>query len=858
MTEEKLKLFISYSHKDEDEYQCITRFKTHIAPLERKGIIDVWYDDDIIPGDHLDSEICDNLKESDIVCLLMSANYIASDYCIKEKNIALELKEKKGTSVINIILSECAWEDEEDIYKLRALPKDANPILSSDTPDKMWKYVYDGLKRTIEQKIKIKQLKLKEEFCEKFLRDTEMLTKAHSQKEKVILEDIFVYPELEEYDFVVDAEERINSKELIEKIFNYPKLVIAGEAQSGKTTFSKILFRKFYENNFVPIYIQDKKNLYKKDIEKLISRSFIQQYEGVDLKEIDPKRIIPIIDDFHYARNKERYIKDLSKYNRCIIIVDDIFNINIKDETLIGTFSRFKINEFKPSLRYELIDKWVKLTDRQINDPYKDIDKKTNLINNILGKTIGSGIMPAYPFFVLTAIVTYDTFEIDKEITSQGYCYQALIYFYLRKQGVKNDEIDIYLNFLTEFAYYVYKERKSELKPDEFESFLDSYSEKYILPIEKETLLDNLNPIIIVDGCNNYSFQHLYLYYFFVAKYLAEHIEDSEMKEEIGGIMENLHVDENAYITIFISHHSRNAFILEKIDKILVNLFKKYEPATLTNENVAFFDEQADLLVDAVMPHSSSTVESERQKRLDIEDEIEESNNHSKEKEEDFDNDLQKDLRRAIKTSEVVGCIIKNRSGSLTKSKIEYLFKETTNLHLRILSSYFELIKDEEGQKTIIDILSERLKNDIETSDETETITDEEIKKRAKWIFWNLSFLIVYSIIFKIIHSLGSDKLTLIVNEVCDEIDTPASFIVKHGILMWYNKNPQLDEIAEKINDGNFSMVSNRIIRFMVVNYSALHLNHGDRRRIRSKLGIPVSELLKEKHNKKIESMENK
>ena len=122
-------------------------------------------------------------------------------------------------------------------------------------------------------------------------------------------------------------------------------------------------------------------------------------------------------------------------------------------------------------MRNELIKKWRRLTDKEIRDiDYRDIDRTTELIDSTLGETIGKKIMPAYPFFILSAIVTYETLAIplNQEITSQGYCYEAFIYFYLRKQGVRNDEIDTYMNFLTELAFYFYKEKKYELFPDDF------------------------------------------------------------------------------------------------------------------------------------------------------------------------------------------------------------------------------------------------------------------------------------------------------------------------------------------------------------------------------------------------------
>ena len=214
------------------------------------------------------------------------------------------------------------------------------------------------------------------------------------------------------------------------------------------------------------------------------------------------------------------------------------------------------------------------------------------------------------------------------------------------------------------------------------------------------------------------------------------------------------------------------------------------------------------------------------------------------------DGSLQMELRRAIKTSEVIGCIIKNRSGSLEKIKLEEIFKEAMNVHLRILSSYFELIKNEEGQNAIIEVMSQNLKKSIEDNEERlKELNDAEVRKLAKFIFWNLSFLIVNSIIDKIVHSLGSDKLTLIENKVCDEVNTPAAFMVKHGILMWYDKNLRKEEIAKRIKERDFSDVAERGIKFMIVNHISLHpSNFRERQQIENQLGIPVQRLLKESH----------
>jgi hypothetical protein len=791
--------------------------------------------------------------------LFISANFLSSVNCQNEKKKSLALRKKKGTPVIPIILSHCGWLDDKDISKLIALPTDGKPVSSFQVCSEAWYDVYNGLKRIIEKEIKIRQLKRKEEF-ENFLQDTEILTKAHSQKETVLLDDIFVYPELDVYDDLREFKKKISSKELLENLLDYLKIVIAGEGQSGKTTLCKMIFKELRGNSFIPVYVSDKEHHFIGKIENRILQSFEKQYEGANINEIDRERIIPIIDDFHLAKNKEKHINDLSKYTYCILTVDDIFSLNIKDEKLIALFDYFKIIEFKPTLRHELIKKWKNLTDKEIKytekNLYEELDKATEVIDSTLGKIFGKGIMPSYPFFILSTIVTYETFAmpLDQEITSQGYCYQALIYFYLRKQGVKNDEIDIYINFLTELAFYFYKEKKNELSVDEFGRFIDDYTNKFNLPIKKEIILKNLSQIVSVDSFNNYSFHYPYFYYFFVAKYFAENLEDNEIEKEIENLIKNLHVNENAYIATFIAHHSKNIKILEEIELNSLLLFEKYTAAKLTKDEVKFFDEHAEIIVKAVLPPANTTPEEERSKILKRQDELEQSQKNEEQKEginkEDY---LKIELRRAIKTVEVMGCIIKNRAGSLEKTKLEEIFKQAMYVHLRILFSFFEVIKSEDEQKSIIDFISKRLEKIIKEEEKKRKKegkkerkpSEEELKKISGIIFWNLNFFVVYALINKIIHSLGSDKLIEIVEKVCNEMNTPASFMIKHGILMWYNKNIKIDEIAERIRLKDFSQIAKRVMELMVVNHCSLHLiNYKDIQKIENKFGIPAKKLL--------------
>lgn len=119
------KVFFSYSHKDEamrDELEI------HLAMLKREGKIEAWHDRRIGAGKELSNEIDANLEDSDIIFLLVSPYFLASDYCYEiEMNRALEKHQKNEVRVIPVILEPCDWQ-RSPFRDLLAVPKDGKPI----------------------------------------------------------------------------------------------------------------------------------------------------------------------------------------------------------------------------------------------------------------------------------------------------------------------------------------------------------------------------------------------------------------------------------------------------------------------------------------------------------------------------------------------------------------------------------------------------------------------------------------------------------------------------------------------------------------------------------------------------------
>ena len=118
-------LFFSYSHKDEE---LRNELETHLALLKHQGVISSWHDRRITAGCDFNQIISSELESSQIILLLVSANFLASNYCYeKELKRALEKHEDGSAVVIPVILHPCDWHS-ASFGHLRATPTDGKPV----------------------------------------------------------------------------------------------------------------------------------------------------------------------------------------------------------------------------------------------------------------------------------------------------------------------------------------------------------------------------------------------------------------------------------------------------------------------------------------------------------------------------------------------------------------------------------------------------------------------------------------------------------------------------------------------------------------------------------------------------------
>ncbi len=122
------KIFFSYAHEDE---LLLKKLKTHLRPLQRQGLIDVWHDRDISAGSEWEQEIDKQINTANIILLLVSPDFMNSDYCYSvEMKRAMERHARGEARVIPVILRPVYWHN-APFGRLQALPTDAKPIVGS-------------------------------------------------------------------------------------------------------------------------------------------------------------------------------------------------------------------------------------------------------------------------------------------------------------------------------------------------------------------------------------------------------------------------------------------------------------------------------------------------------------------------------------------------------------------------------------------------------------------------------------------------------------------------------------------------------------------------------------------------------
>lgn len=651
----------------------------------------------------------------------------------------------------------------------------------------------------------------------------------HPNKTNLQLNDFFIYPYLR--DLTRDSEENVNSENLLIFDENENRILILGDQNSGKTSLCKVLYMELYNKGYIPIYFNGKEitSKYVKNFDSLLLINLSEQYNNDftnNFIDTNLEKIVLIIDDYNKAKLnikfKSIFLNYISqKFEKLIISSNDIYQVcdlvleECENSTFINNFKQYEILDFGNLLRYKLINKWNSIEREEIIDS-NELINKNDRAKLIIDTVIGKNFVPAYPVYILTLLHTIEAgIPHNLKESSYGYYYQCLITNAISKINKSNEEIDAYYNYITELAYYLFLNEIYELSNDDLKKFHSDYCKEYSISLNYEELTNNLQKANILWNVDDmFRFRYKYIRYFFTAKYLSNEISDEDIKEKISFMCKNLHNEHFANIIMFLTHHSKDPFIIYEIINNAKILFSECDPFVFDN-HIDNINKLMDSVPKAV--YENRNVHEHRENRLKNIDEIEKRNNWDDEIIEEDDTheniedlDIVSKLNLTFKTIEIIGQILKNYYGSLKGVKKYELAQESYFLGLRALSLIFTEIN--QNTENIIKQISKFI--------EKKNIVDKiEIEKVSRKLFFRICEFIAYGFIKKISNSVGYEKLSETFKQILENNNQISISLVDISIKLDFYSGFPNNDLKSLTNILTKHTLPYTLVRQMVINY---------------------------------------
>jgi hypothetical protein len=277
-------------------------------------------------------------------------------------------------------------------------------------------------------------------------------------------------------------------------------------------------------------------------------------------------------------------------------------------------------------------------------------------------------------------------------------------------------------------------------------------------------------------------------------------------------------------ILMFLTHHSRDESILDKVVEQAKKLFNGHQPAKL-DLNIKFIND----IVDA-LPQLNFQKQDRFQLRREYEDRRDriEGNNEINSFEDD-DNELQnsksddvqagsdllKEMNLTFKSLEILGQLSRNYYGSLKVPQKKRLLGEAIDAPLRSLDFLIGYIKDE------TDIVLEAIERKIseQNGEKNISLTQLQLREMAKHFLFQLVLSLSYTFITKISSSIGSNNLQPVIDELCDAHESNAGKILKLATMLELGNSISVEHLKSILQSLDKNPVSDNLVKSIILNY---------------------------------------
>ncbi|HEY2454472.1 MAG TPA: metallophosphoesterase [Scandinavium sp.] len=673
----------------------------------------------------------------------------------------------------------------------------------------------------------------------------------HPDKDTIDLNDVFVYPNLK----ILSEENKFDMKKISSINIlksDKRKTLLIGDEYCGKSTLLKKFYIDAIGNNQTPLLIEGSsiRNGYI-EYDKIISRSVTKQYDnlnGVDFINLKGEKIL-LLDGFEYIKGDKKSIssfltKSSNIFDKIIITVSDTYDFSgselLGDSYFDDEFYKYEILKLGHRLRYELVNKWNQIKE-DCNQDNGMLIYKNNHAAKTITKIIGRNYVPSTPFFLLTLLQSMESGNaLEVSANTYGYYYEYLITQSLGKASVKKEELDELFNYVKNLSNYFFTNNLKDDSKDSLWNFNRDFCSDYGVKIDFESrlkLLVNAKILERKEG-NYYKFKYPYVYYFFIAKYLSDTIRTKETIDIIDALVSTLGRRKSMSILMFLTHHSRDESILDKVVLQAQSLFSKSTPYRL--------DIDTQFVNNIVNKLPMTPVTFERQNRLELrkrmetqKDNIEDGHGHDYDSilnREDSDDSTAsvhstqasqeqkdigeasnylKDMNLTFKSLEILGQLSRNYYGSLKVNQKKKLLEEAIKAPLRSLDYFFSLI--EQNAESSIDLIEMKILEKLQSKFENNT--ENSMREVARKLMFEMIFGLCFFFITKISASIGSINLQQVIDDVCDEMDSNAGKLIKLATMLELGNTVSNEQLKRSLNEFEKNHLSDRLTKSIILNY---------------------------------------
>lgn len=363
---------------------------------------------------------------------------------------------------------------------------------------------------------------------EEFISSTE-IGYSHRRKDHINLEDIFVYQYLkqqgsdfEKLDEIISSEEYLS----FDKIVKAGVTTVLGTEQSGKTSLSKTLFKRFRGESEKVLWI-DASTFTTRDFNRILRRALKYQY-GSELSE--PKDdwlngIVVIIDNFNEnnlnAKARRSLLNDFEKQGAALLLFSDAaIRFDEEQYAEISGHMVYQILLFGHELRDELIGKWTRIG---VEDTLTDAEERSRIkiVADQINLVVRKGVVPSKPIYVLSIVQLLESATAsDHSLTSYGHCYLTLIVSGFQKAGIPQSEFDAHINLLTEFAYYLHYRGLRSASDVELSEFCNDYEARFFGVDPKKMFTTLVKAQLLTNRSEETGFRYRFIDYFLCGEVL--------------------------------------------------------------------------------------------------------------------------------------------------------------------------------------------------------------------------------------------------------------------------------------------------------------------------------------------------